>query len=70
MAKVEDLIPELLGRLPIRVNLHPITLEEFVRILTEPQYNLLMQQQNLLKAQNVELKFETDAIRKMAEYAY
>lgn len=50
MAKVDDLIPELLGRLPIRVNLNPITLEEFVRILKEPEYNLIMQQVNLFKA--------------------
>lgn len=57
MAKVEDLIPELLGRLPIRVNLHPISLDEFIRILTEPEYNLLMQQTNLFKAEQVDLKF-------------
>lgn len=58
MSKIEDLIPELLGRLPIRVSLHPISLEEFVRILTEPEYNLLMQQINLFKAEGVDLKFE------------
>ena len=66
MSKVEDLIPELLGRLPIRVNLHPISLEEFERILIEPEYNLLMQQVNLLKTENIELNFEREAIKKMA----
>lgn len=70
MSKIEDLIPELLGRLPIRVGLNPISLEEFERILLEPEYNLLMQQENLMKSENVDLKFEKDAIRKMAEYAF
>lgn len=49
MSKVEDLIPELLGRLPIRVSLNPISLSELERILKEPEYNLLMQQENLMK---------------------
>lgn len=44
MAKVEDLLPELLGRLPIRVDLQPITRLELERILKEPQFNLLLQQ--------------------------
>ena len=58
MAKVEDLIPELLGRLPIRVKLNPISYDELVRILTEPKYNLLMQQSCLLKAEGIDLKFD------------
>jgi ATP-dependent HslUV protease ATP-binding subunit HslU len=48
MAKVENLIPELLGRLPIRVNLAPISKPELVRILKEPEFNLIFQQQKLL----------------------
>ncbi len=70
MAKVEDLIPELLGRLPVRVKLNPISYDELVRILTEPQYNLLMQQTCLLKSENVDLKFDHDAICEMARIAY
>ena len=58
MAKVEDLIPELLGRLPIRVKLNPISYDELVRTLTAPQYNLLMQQSCLLKAEGIDLKFD------------
>ena len=48
MAKVEDLIPELLGRLPIRVCLSPISRAELVRILKEPEFNLIFQQVRLL----------------------
>ncbi len=49
MAKVEDLIPELLGRLPIRVSLAPISKAELVRILKEPEFNLILQQVRLLE---------------------
>lgn len=49
MAKVEDLIPELLGRLPIRVSLAPISKAELVRILKEPEFNLIFQQVRLLE---------------------
>jgi ATP-dependent HslUV protease ATP-binding subunit HslU len=48
MAKVDDLIPELLGRLPIRVRLNPITQAELERILTEPEFNLLFQHKKLM----------------------
>lgn len=60
MAKVEDLIPELLGRLPIRVQLSPISKPELVRILKEPQYNLIMQQTMLLWTEKVTLTFTED----------
>lgn len=60
MAKVEDLIPELLGRLPIRVQLSPISKPELVRILKEPQYNLIMQQTKLLETEKVKLTFTED----------
>lgn len=70
MAKIDDLIPELLGRLPIRVSLNPISLEEFERILTEPEFNLLMQQENLLEMENIRLRFDREAVKRMAEFAY
>lgn len=60
MAKIEDLIPELLGRLPIRVNLNPISKSELVRILKEPEFNLIFQQQKLLEAEKVQLIFTED----------
>jgi ATP-dependent HslUV protease ATP-binding subunit HslU len=50
MTKIEDLIPELLGRLPIRVSLHPLSKHELVRILKEPEFNLILQQQKLMEA--------------------
>lgn len=60
MAKIEDLIPELLGRLPIRVSLNPISKSELVRILKEPEFNLIFQQQKLLEAEKVQLIFTED----------
>lgn len=70
MSKTEDLIPELLGRLPIRVTLNPISLEEFERILLEPEFNLLMQQENLLKMEEVNLQFDRTAVKEMAYQAF
>lgn len=60
MAKVEDLIPELLGRLPIRVSLAPISKPELVRILKEPDFNLIFQQVRLLETEKVKLVFTDD----------
>ena len=57
MAKIDDLIPELLGRLPIRVFLEPISKQELIRILKEPEFNLLFQQKKLLEAEEVNLIF-------------
>ncbi len=69
MTKVSDLIPELQGRFPIRVELEALASEEFVRILTEPKNSLIKQYQALLAAEGVELIFETDAIHEIARVA-
>ncbi len=62
MAKIDDLIPELLGRLPIRVCLNPISKDELVRILKEPEFNLIFQQKKLLESERVELIFTEDVL--------
>ena len=64
-----DLLPELQGRLPIRVELQALTEDDFFRILTEPEANLVLQQSKLLETEGVILKFDQDAIRKMAHVA-
>ncbi|MGB9687962.1 ATP-dependent protease ATPase subunit HslU [Thermogutta sp.] len=69
-SKPSDLMPELQGRFPIRVELTDLTKEDFVRILTEPENALVKQYQALLKTENVELIFEQDAIGLIAEFAY
>jgi ATP-dependent HslUV protease ATP-binding subunit HslU len=69
VAKPSDLIPELLGRFPIRVELEHLTADDFVRILTEPENALLKQYTALLKTEGVELTFKEDAIREIAEIA-
>jgi ATP-dependent HslUV protease ATP-binding subunit HslU len=69
MSKPSDLIPELQGRFPIRVNLDPLTKEDFFRILTEPENALIKQYKELLKTEEVELDFEKDAIYEIAEIA-
>lgn len=69
LAKPSDLLPELQGRLPIRVELHPLKCEDFVRILSEPEANLILQATALLKTEDVHLHFEQDAIHKIAELA-
>ncbi len=70
VAKPSDLIPELQGRFPIRVELHSLTKEDFVKILTQPKNALVKQYQALMETENVSLVFEKDAIEKIAEYAY
>jgi len=67
VAKPSDLIPELQGRFPIRVELGSLGKEEFVRILTEPKNALIKQYMALLATESVELRFETEAIRRIAE---
>lgn len=69
LAKPSDLLPELQGRLPIRVELKALTHEDFVRILTEPEANLIEQYTALLKTENFNLEFEKDAIDKIADIA-
>ncbi|WP_332640194.1 ATP-dependent protease ATPase subunit HslU [Brevundimonas sp.] len=69
VAKPSDLLPELQGRLPIRVELKALTRDDFVRILTEPEANLIRQNQALLATENVTLTFTPDAIEAMADAA-
>ena len=70
VSKPSDLIPELQGRFPIRVELQSLTVEDFKRILTEPSQSLLKQYTALLDADNTELEFTEDGIDMMAEYAH
>lgn len=69
IAKPTDLIPELQGRFPIRVELDPLTREDFVRILTEPENALIKQYKALLATEGVELEFTPDGIERIAEIA-
>jgi ATP-dependent HslUV protease ATP-binding subunit HslU len=69
VSKPSDLIPELQGRFPIRVELEPLTLEDLVRILTEPRNALLGQYQALLGTEGVDLAFTDEAVREMARFA-
>ena len=68
-AKPSDLIPELQGRFPIRVELEALGTDEFVRILTEPKGALVTQYTALLATEGLELTFETEAVRRIAEFA-
>lgn len=68
MTKVSDLIPELQGRFPIRVELKSLNKDDFKRILTEPKNSLIRQYTELLKTEQIEIKFSNDAIESMAEY--
>ncbi|WP_201329008.1 ATP-dependent protease ATPase subunit HslU [Thermotomaculum hydrothermale] len=70
IAKPSDLIPELQGRFPIRVELHSLTKDDFVKILTQPKNALIKQYQALMETENVSLVFEKEAIETIAEYAY
>lgn len=70
LSKPSDLIPELQGRLPIRVELHALTPDDFERILTEPRASLTEQQQALLKTEGVDVSFTKDGIRRIAETAW
>jgi ATP-dependent HslUV protease ATP-binding subunit HslU len=67
VSKPSDLIPELQGRFPIRVELDPLTREDFIRILTEPQNALIRQYVELLRTEQVTLRFTPDAVEAVAE---
>lgn len=69
-AKPSDLLAELQGRLPIRVTLKGLSEDDMYRILTEPKTNLIKQQIELLKTENVELSFTDEAIREIARVAF
>ncbi len=69
-AKPSDLMPELQGRFPIRVELSDLTKDDFVRILTEPENSLMKQTIALLSTEQVDLQFTEDAIEAIAEFAY
>ncbi len=70
LSKPSDLIPELQGRLPIRVELNALSSDDFVRILTEPDASLTEQYQALLATEGVDLEFTEDGIRRIAEIAW
>ncbi|MEE9358740.1 MAG: HslU--HslV peptidase ATPase subunit, partial [Sedimenticolaceae bacterium] len=70
LAKPSDLIPELQGRLPIRVELDALSSEDFVRILTEPNASLTDQYKALMKTEDVNLQFTDDGIVRIAEIAW
>ncbi len=69
VSKPSDLIPELQGRFPIRVELNSLSTDDFYRILTEPQNALIKQYKALLETEGVALEFENDALRAIAEIA-
>ncbi len=70
MSKPSDLIPELQGRLPIRVELRSLSVEDFVRILTEPDASLCRQYAALLATEGVALEFDAAGVRRLAEVAF
>jgi len=70
VSKPSDLIPELQGRFPIRVELGALSSEDFVRILTEPDASLTLQYSALLNTEDVDLVFTQDGVKRLAEIAY
>jgi ATP-dependent HslUV protease ATP-binding subunit HslU len=70
VSKPSDLIPELQGRFPIRVELKSLTTEDFVRILTEPDASLTSQYAALLNTEEVQINFTTSGVRRIAEVAF
>ena len=70
LSKPSDLIPELQGRFPIRVELDALTTEDFVSILTEPDASLTEQYKALLETENVTIEFSKDGVQRMAEVAW
>jgi len=70
VAKPSDLIPELQGRFPIRVELDSLGVEDFVRILTEPDASLCRQYQSLLATEGVTIEFTAEGVRRLAEVAF
>ncbi len=69
IAKPSDLLPELQGRLPIRVELQALTKDDFIRILTEPEASLIKQYKALMKTEDVTLEFTKDGINALADIA-
>ncbi len=70
VSKPSDLIPELQGRFPIRVELHSLTVEDFIRILTEPKSSLVKQSTALLETEGLKLEFTPEALAEMAQFAF
>jgi ATP-dependent HslUV protease ATP-binding subunit HslU len=70
VSKPSDLIPELQGRFPIRVELQSLTVEDFIRILTEPKTSLVKQCTALLETEGVKLEFTPDALKEMAQFSF
>jgi ATP-dependent HslUV protease ATP-binding subunit HslU len=70
VSKPSDLIPELQGRFPIRVELQSLTVEDFIRILTEPKSSLVKQSTALLETEGLKLEFTPEAIAEMAQFAF
>ena len=70
VAKPSDLIPELQGRFPIRVELQPLTVDDFLRILTEPRASLTKQSIALLETEGLKLEFAPEALEEMARFAF
>ncbi len=70
LTKPSDLIPELQGRMPIRVELKALTSKDFVRILTEPDASLCKQYKALMKTEDCQLKFKKDGIKRLADVAF
>jgi ATP-dependent HslUV protease ATP-binding subunit HslU len=70
VSKPSDLIPELQGRFPIRVELLPLTVEDFLRILTEPRASLVKQAIALLETEGLKLEFAPEALEEMARFAF
>ncbi|HDR06161.1 MAG TPA: HslU--HslV peptidase ATPase subunit, partial [Candidatus Coatesbacteria bacterium] len=68
--KPSDLFPELQGRFPIRVKLHSLSKDDFIRILTEPKNALVKQYQSLLGTEKLRLEFEPGAVERLAELAF
>jgi ATP-dependent HslUV protease ATP-binding subunit HslU len=70
VSKPSDLIPELQGRFPIRVELQSLTMEDFIRILTEPKSSLVKQYVALLETEGVKLEFSSEALEEVARFAF
>jgi ATP-dependent HslUV protease ATP-binding subunit HslU len=70
VSKPSDLIPELQGRFPIRVELKALTVEDFLRILTEPKASLVKQAVALLETEGLKLEFAPEALEEMANFAF
>ena len=70
VSKPSDLIPELQGRFPVRVELHSLTVDDFIRILTEPKASLTKQSIALLETEGLKLEFTPEAITEMANFAF